>query len=154
MPVKSRRRIKRSTKRSTKRSNKRTTKRSNKRSTKRCNKRSTKRSKKHGGAPAKPLSFKEKLERLIQAKFRNEEEPGSMIDLTNSTIEVYNYASDNSDLLKEPKIRSLLELLLKSDTDAVEEKINDNEKELGAKYVSARLRLEGLINAERTIKKG
>ena len=112
----------------------------------------TKRTKKHnkknryGGAPSKKSSVKssekrKKLMELIKEKYKEAENIG----LTNSTIDIYEYVSENPNILKDKKIQNLLTVLLEQDSDDVEEQINLNEEQLSNDYVNARMRLERLI---------
>ena len=114
----------------------------------------TKRTKKHkknryGGAPAlsskkssaKSSEKREKLMELIKEKYKKAENIG----LTNSTIKVYEYVSENPNILKDKKIQNLLIVLLEQDSDDVEEQINANEEQLSNDYVNARMRLERFI---------
>jgi hypothetical protein len=114
----------------------------------------TRRTKKHkknryGGAPAlsskkssvKSSEKREKLMELIKEKYKKAENIG----LTNSTIKVYEYVSENPNILKDKKIQNLLIVLLEQDSDDVEEQINANEEQLSNDYVNARMRLERFI---------
>ncbi len=78
---------------------------------------------------------------LIKEKYKKAENIG----LTNSTIKVYEYVSENPNILKDKKIQNLLIVLLEQDSDDVEEQINANEEQLSNDYVNARMRLERFI---------
>jgi hypothetical protein len=129
--------------------------RSTRRSTRRTKKRTKKHNKKnrYGGAPAisskkssaKSSEKREKLMELIKEKYKKAENIG----LTNSTIDIYEYVSENPNILKDKKIQGMLIVLLEQDSDDVEEQINPNEEQLSNDYVNARMRLERLIAAKR-----
>jgi hypothetical protein len=119
----------------------RNTRRTKTRRTKKQNKKN-----RYGGAPSKKSSAKssekkEKLMELIKEKYKKAENIG----LTNSTIDIYEYVSENPNMLKDKKIQNLLIVLLEQDSDDVEEQINPNEEQLSNDYVNARMRLERLI---------
>lgn len=78
---------------------------------------------------------------LIKEKYKEAE----INRLTNRTIDIYEYVSENPNILKDKKIQNLLIVLLEEDSDDVEEQINLNEEQLSNDYVNARMRLERFI---------
>jgi hypothetical protein len=103
----------------------------------------------YGGAPAisskkssaKSSEKREKLMELIKEKYKKV----GNLEVTDSTIKVYEYVLKHPELLKTRRTRGLLMALLDEDSEAVEEQINANEEQLANDYVNTRKILEGLI---------